>query len=660
MPSRSRELQMLFLIGFAAVPLYLTAAIAPPIVGAFHAALGLVALATATSHSIPGLSRIGRLAAALYLPFFFVDAIYLSSLIRASVHLLFFIAVYQALDVLTRGATLQRLLVGFLIFLTSLATSTHPAIIVFVLAFALLGFAQLIHISHDISRSELGLPPQELGAARSAIGFAVPTLLLGAALFPMLPRVHDPFVRGMTRGLDSSATGMSETIDFRENRRISSDPSAVARVWMPQDAIALFGPLRLRATVYDAWIDEQWRPRQLRMAERVLSPRQSIRIARPEGYSRTSRIEQRSNARHRLLIPDGTWSLQGFDDLWVNDVYRLAFYPSIVGGERVRGQVAFEASVSRETTPLLARPAAVPGYPISPQIRDFAQSVVGGAETPRDRAQAIETHLQTEFRYIPDPARLGRNVSVDRFLLDVKRGHCEYFAAGMVVLLEALGEPARIVGGYYGGDLNPLIGSVVMRERDAHAWVEVFDGDQWVTYDPTPPSLRPGAESRNLLRAYAEAIRDSATYFWDRYILTFGTEDQLELLSAVVQGLRNARDEIGERLRDWKRDLAGGPGLILPALLLAGAAAVGYLVLRRRRNEYERLLALLEERGVEIDSSTAPTELLDRLEEHSPELRRLAAPIVEAYLRDRFSTTPAGSDLRGAARRSLRALQSEG
>lgn len=660
MPSRSRELHLLFLIGFAAIPLYLTAAIAPPIVAAFHAALGLVALATARSRPIPGLSRIGRIAAALYLPFFFFDALELSSLIRASVHLLFFIAIYQALDVFTRGAALQRLLVGFLIFLTSLATSTHPTIIVFVLAFALLGFAQLIHISQDVSTSELGLQRQELGAARSAIGFAVPALLIGAVLFPMLPRVHDPFVRGMTRGLDSSATGLSETIDFRENRRISSDPSAVARVWMPQDAIALFGPLRLRATVYDAWIDEQWRPRHLRIAERVLSPRQSIRIARPDGYSRTGRIEQRTNARHRLLIPDGTWSLQGFDELWVNDAYRLAFHPSSVGGERVRGEVSFEASVSRETAPLLARPAATPGYPISPQIREFAQDIVGGSRTPRERARAIESHLQTEFNYVADPSRLGRAVSVDRFLLEVKRGHCEYFAAGMVVLLEALGEPARIVGGYYGGDINPLIGSIVMRQRDAHAWVEVFDGDRWVTFDPTPPNLRPGAESRNLLRAYAEAIRDSATYFWDRYILTFGTEDQLELLSVALVGLRNARDAVGDTLRDWKRDLASGPGLILPALLLVAAAAVGHWLLRRRRSEYQRLLALLEERGVEIDSSTAPTELLDRLEEQEPELRRLATPIVEAYLRDRFSTVPAGPDLRGAARRSLRALEGEG
>lgn len=656
----SREIQLIVLVGFAAIPLYVTAAISPAVVAAFHGGLALVAFVLARGSAIPELSRIGRFAAAVYLPFFFVDAFYFSSLIRASVHLLFFIAFYQALDMLTRGATLQRLLVAFLIFLTSIATSTHPTIIVFVLVFALMAFAQLIHLSHETSVAYLGLQPGHRRVARSAIGFAIPAVLFAALLFPMLPRVRDPFVRGMTRGLDSTATGMSETIDFRDNRRISSDPSAVARIWMPQDAIALLGALRLRANVYDGWIDEQWRPRQLRISDRVLSPLQSIRIASPEGYSRTARVEQRPNARQRLLLPEGTWSIQGFDDLWVNEAYRLAFHPSVVRGERVRDQLTFEVAMSREVTPLLARPAALPGYPIHPQVRELARSIVGDATGVRARAQAIERHLQTEFQYVADPSRLGRSVTVDRFLLEVRRGHCEYFAAGMVVLLEALEVPARIVGGYYGGDLNPLIGSIVMRQRDAHAWVEVFDEGRWVTFDPTPPSLRPGAESRNLIRAYAEALRDSATYFWDRYILTFGTEDQMELLLRAAEAVRNARDGLRTALADLRASATTDRAMFISVVVVLLAAAAIFLALRPRRSAYEKLLVLLEHRGIHIDSSTAPAELLERLDEQNPELARLAAPVIRAYLRDRFSTTPAGPELRNAARRSLRALEGGG
>ena len=91
---------------------------------------------------------------------------------------------------------------------------------------------------------------------------------------------------------------------------------------------------------------------------------------------------------------------------------------------------------------------------------------------------------------MPEPALRG--MTVDDFLLKDRRGHCEYFAAGMVALMTAVDVPARIVGGFYGGKLNPLTGYFIVRREDAHAWVEVFDGGAWQTFDPTPATLRPG------------------------------------------------------------------------------------------------------------------------------------------------------------------------
>src|SRR6185436_4983825 len=116
---------------------------------------------------------------------------------------------------------------------------------------------------------------------------------------------------------------------------------------------------------------------------------------------------------------------------------------------------------------------------------------------------------------------------------------CEYFAAGMVVLLNALDVPARIAGGYYGGRLNPLMGYFTIRRDDAHAWTEMWDGKRWLTFDSTPPSLRPGSEESGF-RAYASALGDSVTYFWDRYILTFGLADQVTLFSDFFTAARDA------------------------------------------------------------------------------------------------------------------------
>ena len=110
----------------------------------------------------------------------------------------------------------------------------------------------------------------------------------------------------------------------------------------------------------------------------------------------------------------------------------------------------------------------------------------------------------------------GQTVSIEDFLLRYRAGQCEYFAAGMVVLMTSLDVPARIAGGFYGGRRNPLTGYYAIRREDAHAWTEIWDGKRWVTFDATPALLRPGSGAMNPLREYMIAIADSLTFAWDR------------------------------------------------------------------------------------------------------------------------------------------------
>jgi hypothetical protein len=76
---------------------------------------------------------------------------------------------------------------------------------------------------------------------------------------------------------------------------------------------------------------------------------------------------------------------------------------------------------------------------------------------------------------------------VDWFLFDAKTGYCEQFATAATLMLRSLGIPARLATGYATGDYDPLLNQAVVRERDAHAWVEVWFGQYgWVPVDPTP------------------------------------------------------------------------------------------------------------------------------------------------------------------------------
>jgi hypothetical protein len=101
---------------------------------------------------------------------------------------------------------------------------------------------------------------------------------------------------------------------------------------------------------------------------------------------------------------------------------------------------------------------------------------------------AITTYLQHNYRYTLDlpPVPSGRD-PVDWFLFDVKTGYCEQFATAATLMIRSLGIPARLATGYATGEYDPLLNQSIVREHDAHAWVEVwFPGHGWVPVDPTP------------------------------------------------------------------------------------------------------------------------------------------------------------------------------
>ena len=89
------------------------------------------------------------------------------------------------------------------------------------------------------------------------------------------------------------------------------------------------------------------------------------------------------------------------------------------------------------------------------------------------------------FIYTLEPPGLGRH-SVDEFLWETRRGFCEHFASSFAVFMRAAGYPARVVGGYQGGEVNPIGRRMTVRQSDAHAWSEVWlAGEGWVRVDPT-------------------------------------------------------------------------------------------------------------------------------------------------------------------------------
>ncbi len=182
----------------------------------------------------------------------------------------------------------------------------------------------------------------------------------------------------------------------------------------------------------------------------------------------------------------------------------------------------------------------------------FAQS---GSDPVRYMA-AIERWInQTEFRYTLSPPRL-RNNRIDEFLFDTKAGFCEHYSSSFTFMLRAAGIPARVVAGYQGGELSRGGNVWEVRQKDAHAWTEVWlEGQGWVRVDPTafvaPERVEQGMNAITQSQGAAmfgdgagaqinyqqyqmlqtlRRLSDQASYYWQKDVVGYDQDKQADSL----------------------------------------------------------------------------------------------------------------------------------
>ena len=624
----SRELETLLLAMFAAVPLYFTYAISLVALLAFHVFMTAIVVRVATGRSpelIP--AALMRWIAIAYVPFYVIDAAFVSrSAIAASTHLVLFIAAYQPIEASHRNNQAQRILTTALIFTASLATSTHLTIVPFVVVFAFFMFRQLMDLSHLETARALGVQYADAPSSRAAAFYLGGAIAIGALLFPLLPRLRNPIVRGLTGPLPGATTALSDTINLNQRRVTPNDATVVARVWLDRESRAFFTPVRLRGSIYDRYREGEWRQssRGLRL---VPQQGETFILAKADGIDGDAIVEMRAQ-KGKLFLPVGSYALSGLSNLYEGPT-RESYYTYD------DGMLTISVRMAQEAGPLRLIRMDMSGYPISPAVETLARTIVGTEESPQRRAQLIEQYMVRNFRYVPNPAT-GTPVSLERFLLVERAGHCEYFAAGMVALLNAVDVPARIAGGFYAGQLNPLTGYYAMRREDAHAWTEVWDGSRWLTFDSTPPSLRPGAVQVNPLRLYLAAFTDSLTFFWDRYVLTFGLGDQIALFTDLFQWAGESVATLRSKLAmDARQVVSREYGVVLALLIGIGLAIV--LIRRGRRRTFDLLATYLAAQGIRIGPSMTMEEALHELREQHAGAAEELKPLIELYEEETFS-----------------------
>ncbi|HLL12773.1 MAG TPA: transglutaminaseTgpA domain-containing protein [Rubrivivax sp.] len=235
----------------------------------------------------------------------------------------------------------------------------------------------------------------------------------------------------------------------------------------------------------------------------------------------------------------------------------------------------------------------------------------------RQLATAVLRHIAGDgYTYTLEPGAYDQD-AIDEFWLDRKLGFCEHFASAFVVVMRALGVPARIVTGYQGTDPEPQDGYWIVRQRNAHAWAEIWQaGIGWIRVDPTaavaPDRVQRGSSLRpptglvagafnSIDPAFAARMRgmwESVNNRWNQWVLNYSRGQQFDLLR-----------RLGFTAPSWE-DLAKMLALLLGAVALAGAGWAWWD--RRRQDPWLRLQQRVQQRlavlGVEVGPQHAPRE----------------------------------------------------
>ncbi|HEY7840895.1 MAG TPA: DUF3488 and transglutaminase-like domain-containing protein [Gammaproteobacteria bacterium] len=279
--------------------------------------------------------------------------------------------------------------------------------------------------------------------------------------------------------------------------------------------------------------------------------------------------------------------------------------------------------------------------------------------------RALSMFREQEFYYTLTPPLLLQD-AVDQFLFETRQGFCEHYAASFVILMRAAGVPARVVTGYQGGTLNPVGGYFIVRQRDAHAWTEVWLSDAgWVRVDPTaavaPSRIMQGIETAlpDTIIDIPGVLQDSAIArdLWERFGFTWDAINN-RWNQWVLGYDRNRQSLVLRRLGlGWLDD----EGLLLGLSVAAGGVLVliawalfrgGHRAPDEARRAWDRFCRRLARRGLERTSSEGPEHFAHRAARRFPRDARAIGEVTRLYIAVRYAGEPQRLDeLKRAARR---------
>ncbi len=623
-------------------------------------------------------------------------------LLQASMYVLILLMVHKLWTAQRHGDFMHLYVISFLEFLSAAVLTIELwYAIVFVLYLLTAIWALLLwHLTREAEEvttsqgTEQALARVPLSARFfwTTNAIAMGALSLTLAIFFTMPRTGFGFFQ-KTGGTLIRTTGFSEQVDLGGIGAVKQDQSLVMRVQFPDMEGPPSEDLYFRGVAFDRYNGRSWTNTFARR-RLVVRNDEGIFTGQNEKYEERGPPGVRQQILIEALDTSVLFGMPLVDEIrgafpavqtdgmdgWSLPVPMAARFqydavssvPKIEDAERVASSFEYPPDIREHFLD-------VP--PLSPEVADLAMSVTRHAKSPFERIVSVQRHLMTNYRYSLDVDMDETRNPLEDFLFRRKSGYCEHYATAMVVMLRTLGIPARLVTGFLPGEWNEYGNYYRVRQRDAHAWVEVFFPQSgWITFDPTPTV---GTGVPDPIWRKLGSLIDSVRLKWDRFVIQYSFRDQI----AIVQAIRERSERVRangahllETVRRWASTSTAwfahqarplvGLFVIVAVLGLSAFVALAIKMYKGRRaaalhavreqvavKMYARMLRLLSSRGLRKAGGCTPLEFSRRIAEEWADAGPFVTPLTELYCRVRYGHEPFEDHDRQRAEELLQGLR---
>lgn len=371
---------------------------------------------------------------------------------------------------------------------------------------------------------------------------AIPLMLM---LFFLFPRLPGP-LWSMPDDTQTSRTGLSDELEPGRISELSNNPAVAFRVTFagtPPKQNRLYW----RGPVLSLFNGRTWKVLKKDSVSRLSLD--DIHFSLPVDYT----VTLEPHHRHWLFALDMPGMIPENARL-TEDMQLLQNYPvNTVTRYKMRSYLGYQLDANYIVNQRYY--LQVPRH-IAPQTRRFVKTLRKKYIHNDAFIHAVLNYFhQQNFIYTRHPPNLGGD-STDTFLFKSRRGYCVHYASSFAVMMRLAGIPARIVSGYQGGEMNPLSNYMIVRQSDAHAWVEIWlAGNGWLRIDPTsviPASRIESAKDRldqtntlaeirlkSGLNNFASSLRmmrfawDALNNNWNNWVVGYNDSRQKSLLAML-------------------------------------------------------------------------------------------------------------------------------